>query len=36
MVHKDIEKEFIEKMKAKLVKAFGDDPKTSEDYGRVR
>jgi aldehyde dehydrogenase (NAD+) len=35
LVHKDREQEFVEGMKKKISKAFGEDPKASPHFGRI-
>lgn len=35
LVHKDVEKELIENIKKTIKDFYGENPKTSEDYGRI-
>jgi len=35
LVHKEIKESFLEKMKQRITKCFGDDASTSPDYGRI-
>ena len=35
LIHKSVEKEFLEKAKQRIIEFYGNNPKKSENYGRI-